>query len=92
MNKRIFILYFMIMISSILMLFSLWQIDVSVGALSIENGYVYQDGKMIDPLFYYESHINKAYIFLLSIIFFASGLFFLKEQDNDKFIKQDIKK
>lgn len=62
----------------IAIIFCLWQIDVSVGAIS-SGGCVFQDNHCIDPLVYYEQILTKLWLTFIGFIFFTG--YFL--QDND---------
>lgn len=48
---------FIWIMSLLAIMFYLWQIDVSVGAMNC-GGSVYQDGNHINPLLYYEHSIS----------------------------------
>lgn len=48
---------FLWILSFLVIMFYLWQIDVSVGAMNC-GGHVYQDGSLVTPLKYYEHSMN----------------------------------
>lgn len=62
----------------ITIVFFLWQIDVTVGAVST-GGYVFQDGHYIDPLVYYESVLTKLWLAFIGFILFTG--YFLQDKD-----------